>query len=189
VVAAEARTTGLHRMETEDYVSALVRLGNGAPGTITATTAFVPGHPERIEIIGRKGSANLVGAGFGWIISTERVRSSRRRAPQAAAQHHGFPIDAHRALIGDFWRRAGRTGIRRSQGRMPLASQRLVDEVCRAAKSDSRHSRACWRSNSGDQIRLLDQKIARTMHPTGAHRQRCNVGPPLPSFQRSSEEL
>ena len=44
VVAAEIRTTALHHMETEDYVSALIRLGNNAPGTITATTAFVPGH-------------------------------------------------------------------------------------------------------------------------------------------------
>ena len=32
-------TTALHRMETEDYAAALVRLGNGAPGTIVATVA------------------------------------------------------------------------------------------------------------------------------------------------------
>ena len=39
VEAAQVRTTALHRMETEDYASALVRLGNGAPGTIIATVA------------------------------------------------------------------------------------------------------------------------------------------------------
>ena len=46
VEAAQVRTTALHRMETEDYASALVRLGNGAPGTIIATTAAYPGSPE-----------------------------------------------------------------------------------------------------------------------------------------------
>src|SRR3712207_6942094 len=29
--------------------------------SILATTAFVPGHPERIEILARRGSASLVG--------------------------------------------------------------------------------------------------------------------------------
>ena len=61
VVAAQARTTGLHRMETEDYVSALLETRDGAPATLMTTTAAYPGHPERIEIIGRKGHASLVG--------------------------------------------------------------------------------------------------------------------------------
>ena len=52
VEAAQVRTTALHRMETEDYVAALVRLGNDAPGTIIATVAAYPGSPERITVIG-----------------------------------------------------------------------------------------------------------------------------------------
>jgi predicted dehydrogenase len=60
VVAAQAVTTATHQMETEDFAAALVRLGNGAPGTITATTAAYPGNPERIEIIGTSGTASLV---------------------------------------------------------------------------------------------------------------------------------
>ena len=43
VTAAQVATTGLHRMETEDYAAALVRLGNGGPGSILATTAACPG--------------------------------------------------------------------------------------------------------------------------------------------------
>src|SRR5258708_27240330 len=39
VEASMIRTTSLHKMETEDYATALVRLGNGAPGTIIATVA------------------------------------------------------------------------------------------------------------------------------------------------------
>ena len=55
IEAAQVRTTALHRMETEDYASALVRLGNGAPGTIIATVAAYPGSPEWIHIIGSQG--------------------------------------------------------------------------------------------------------------------------------------
>ena len=61
VEAAQVRTTALHRMETEDYASALVRLGNGAPGTIIATVAAYPGSPEFMHIIGSKGTARLDG--------------------------------------------------------------------------------------------------------------------------------
>ena len=61
IEAALVRTTALHRMETEDYASALVRLGNGAPGTIVATVAAYPGSPEWIHIIGSQGDARLEG--------------------------------------------------------------------------------------------------------------------------------
>ena len=64
VEAAQVRTTALHRMETEDYASALVRLGNGAPGTIIATVAAYPGGPEWIHIIGSKGTARIEGGGL-----------------------------------------------------------------------------------------------------------------------------
>jgi predicted dehydrogenase len=61
VSAAQVATTALHRMETEDYAAALVRLGNGAPGTIMATTAAYPGSAEIIRVIGTEGSAWLSG--------------------------------------------------------------------------------------------------------------------------------
>jgi hypothetical protein len=48
-------------VETEDYVSALVRLGNGAPGSVFATTAMYPGAAETIAIIGQRGVAVLTG--------------------------------------------------------------------------------------------------------------------------------
>ncbi|MEI7786955.1 MAG: Gfo/Idh/MocA family oxidoreductase, partial [Betaproteobacteria bacterium] len=51
VLAAQVITTGLHRMETEDYASALLTLANGAPGQLLATTAMRPGRPECIEVI------------------------------------------------------------------------------------------------------------------------------------------
>jgi predicted dehydrogenase len=132
VEAAQATTTGLHRMDTEDYVSALVRLGNGAPGSILATTAFVPGHPERIEILARRGSASLVGGSLRvcWVDGGEETVEAEG-ATGSGANIMDFPHDAHRALISDFLDavRTGRDPF--VSGEEALASQRLVEEILR----------------------------------------------------------
>ncbi|WP_420238004.1 Gfo/Idh/MocA family protein [Telmatobacter bradus] len=51
----------LHKIESEDCLSALVRYGSGASGVLQASTALWPGYPERIEIHGTKGSAIVTG--------------------------------------------------------------------------------------------------------------------------------
>ncbi len=51
----------LHKIESEDVVSAMFRYANGAQGVIQASTAFWPGYSERIEIHGTKGTAVLTG--------------------------------------------------------------------------------------------------------------------------------
>jgi UDP-N-acetyl-2-amino-2-deoxyglucuronate dehydrogenase len=48
---------GLHPIESEDSVSALLRYSRGATGVIQASTALWPGYPERLEISGTKGTA------------------------------------------------------------------------------------------------------------------------------------
>lgn len=48
-------------METEAFASALLTLGNGAPGVLVATTARSPGRAEMMELIGRHGTATLEG--------------------------------------------------------------------------------------------------------------------------------
>jgi predicted dehydrogenase len=111
-----------------------VRLGNGAPGTVTATTAFAPGHPERMEIIGRNGSANLVGGrlrvdyldGTGEVVEAEGATGS-------GANIMDFPIDAHRALIGEFLDACREDRDPAITGEDALASQRLVDEILRVS--------------------------------------------------------
>src|SRR5262245_17059835 len=55
-------TTPVHKMETEDLVAATVKFKNGAIGTVHATTTAYPGFPERIELIGTKGTALLQGS-------------------------------------------------------------------------------------------------------------------------------
>jgi UDP-N-acetyl-2-amino-2-deoxyglucuronate dehydrogenase len=51
----------LHKIESEDVVSALVKYASGATGVIQSSTAFWPGYTERIEIHGTKGTAVISG--------------------------------------------------------------------------------------------------------------------------------
>jgi UDP-N-acetyl-2-amino-2-deoxyglucuronate dehydrogenase len=51
----------IHKIESEDIVTCVVRYANGATGVIQASTAFWPGYPERIELHGSKGSAIISG--------------------------------------------------------------------------------------------------------------------------------
>lgn len=135
VVAAQVRTTGLHRMETEDYVGALLETGNGAPATLVATTAAHPGHPERIEIIGSEGHAALVGG---------RLQLSFLDGPSEVVEAEGntgsganimdFPHDAHRAVIADFLDavETGRDPV--VTGEEALTSQRWIDAILAAGR-------------------------------------------------------
>jgi predicted dehydrogenase len=103
VQAAQVLTTSIHRMETEDYASALVRLANGAPGSVLATTAMFPGAAETIEIIGQLGSAVLTGGDLQVSFrSGEQIAVRSDGGTGGGANVMDFPHDAHRALIEDF---------------------------------------------------------------------------------------
>jgi predicted dehydrogenase len=51
----------LHKIESEDVVSAVLKYSSGATGVIQASTAFWPGYTERLEIQGTKGTAIISG--------------------------------------------------------------------------------------------------------------------------------
>ena len=97
-VRGYATTSSVHRMETEDMVGAAVRYENGAIGTIDATTAAYPGFPERIEIIGEKATASLVGRPRG-AHHDGRVTELKTEfgAGGTGADPMAFPNDWHRA--------------------------------------------------------------------------------------------
>jgi predicted dehydrogenase len=58
-IQANAATLAHERIEVEDVVVATLKFGNGALGTLEATTAAYPGYLKRIEIHGSEGSALL----------------------------------------------------------------------------------------------------------------------------------
>ena len=139
VIAADVRTTDLHRMETEDYVSALLRLGNGSPGTLMATTAAYPGHPERIEVIGTKGFASLIGGTLRLSFLDGREETVEAEGSTGSgASIMDFPHDAHRALIADFVDAIQGRRQPTVSGEEALASQRLVSAVLAGGKGVQR---------------------------------------------------
>jgi predicted dehydrogenase len=97
-------TTPVHRMETEDLVVAALRYRNGALGTIEATTAAFPGYPERIEIVGEKGTAAIAGPALEVSLADGRKVEigADDKAGGTGADPMAFPHDWHRDLIADF---------------------------------------------------------------------------------------
>ena len=113
-VCGYARTTPVHRMETEDLVSAAVRFASGALGVIDATTAAYPGGAERIDLIGTKGTASLAGTAL-----TLAYHDGRREEIAADASAGGtgadpmaFPHDYHLGVWRDFLAAIERNGRR-----------------------------------------------------------------------------
>jgi predicted dehydrogenase len=138
VIAAQVRTTSLHRMETEDYASALVRLGNGAPGTMMATTAQFPGGAERIEIIGSAGSAQLVGGALNIeLLDGRSMTVETSGGTGGGANIMDFPIDAHRALIADFGDALLNDREPAITGADALETQRMLDRILEAGRRAS----------------------------------------------------
>ena len=130
VTAATAATTAVHRMETEDFAAALIRLSNGAPGVIQATTAAYPGGEERIEIMGTLGTAWLAGGNLRVAFIDGREEVVRHEgATGGGANVMDFPHDWHRALITDFLDaiKEGRDPV--VSGDEALKSQELIGEI------------------------------------------------------------
>ena len=135
VTAATATTTPVHRMETEDFAAALVRLENGAPGVIQATTAAFPGGEERIEIMGTLGTAWLAGGTLhvAFIDGREEIVVRHEGATGGGANVMDFPHDWHRSLIGDFLDaiKEGREPV--VSGAEALRSQQLIAAILEKA--------------------------------------------------------
>ena len=130
ILAADAVTTAAHRIETEDFATALVRLRDGAPGVITATTAFYPGLPERIEIAGTLGSATLVGDALTvrWTNGEEEHVASGDSGG-TGADPMAFSSEPHRRLIADFLDAVQTRRPPRASGDDALATHRLINAI------------------------------------------------------------
>jgi predicted dehydrogenase len=133
-VAAIAGTTGLHRMETEDFAGAGLRFANGALGALLATTAAYPGFPERIELIGTKATAALFAGSLVVHHQDGRVeRVGEEQATGAGADPMAFPHDAHRALLTDFLDALDQGRDPQASGRAALEVHRFIDAVLRSS--------------------------------------------------------
>jgi predicted dehydrogenase len=136
VKSAVVRQTQLHQMETEDHVSALLVLGNGAPGDLMATTAMYPGFPETIEIIGTLGSARLTGGNLQvHFLEGAPVIISSEGGTGSGANPMDFSHEPHRELITDFMQAISEKRTPRVNGAEALKTQALISELLRLGQS------------------------------------------------------
>jgi UDP-N-acetyl-2-amino-2-deoxyglucuronate dehydrogenase len=126
-----AMTTPVHRMETEDLVAAAVKFANGAIGIVHATTTAYPGFPERIELIGTKGTALLEGAGLRVNFVDGKVFELKAEGGGTGADPMAFPHDWHRALITDFIDAIEQDRQPRVSGAEALKVHRFIDRLLR----------------------------------------------------------
>jgi predicted dehydrogenase len=132
VKSAVVRHTQLHQMETEDYVSALLVLGNGAPGDLMATTAMYPGFPETIDIMGTLGSARLTGANLQVnFLEGAPVNICSEGGTGSGANPMDFSHEPHRELITDFIDAVHQKRPPRVSGADALKTHLVIDELLR----------------------------------------------------------
>ena len=128
-------TTPVHRMETEDLAVAAVRFESGALGVVHATTTAYPGFPERIELIGTKGTALLEGTalkiqfqdGKSFEFKTESGGGGTGADPMA------FPHDWHRGVLADFLDSIEQNREPRISGAEALKVHRFIDRILQSA--------------------------------------------------------
>jgi len=133
-VRGYAMTSSVHRMETEDLVAAAVRYESGAIGTIDATTAAYPGFAERIEIVGEKATASLIGSDL--VVAHHDGRVSELKTEYGGggtgADPMAFPNDWHRAAIADFLDAIDEQRAPMISGQEALKVHRLIDALLEA---------------------------------------------------------
>ena len=136
-VSAYATTTPIHCMETEDLVAAAVRFRNGAIGSIEATTAAYPGFPERIELIGEKGTAAIAGTELKIRFADGREQTMAADATEGGtgADPMAMPRDYHRALIADFLDAIESGGEPEVTGEEALKVHRLIDALLESGRT------------------------------------------------------
>ena len=134
-VTALAATTGLHRMETEDFVAGGLEFANGAVGGLMATTANFPGGAESLTLNFEKASATLTGGNLSlnWFDGrTETIGEASNSG--GGADPMAFPFDWHMAQIAEFAEavQAGRQPV--STGHTALGVHRLIDALIRSGR-------------------------------------------------------
>lgn len=139
-VQAMAATTGLHRMETEDFVGAGLRFANGATGALMATTAFYPGGAETL-VLACENSVATLSAGvlrLEWLDGRSESFGEEKGASGSGADPMAFPFDWHKAQIEEFVTavRAGREPV--SNGRTALRVHRLIDAIMASGREGRR---------------------------------------------------
>lgn len=136
VVASQIATTAIHTMETEDFASALLTLGNGAPGVLVTTTAMYPGRAEVLELVCRHATATLEGGALRVQYHDGRSETVEGEAKSGSGDSiMDFSPDAHVALHRDFFGAVAQGRAPTVTGAEALATHRLIDQIVRQGQA------------------------------------------------------
>ncbi len=116
---------------------AALRWRTGAYGVIEATTAAYPGAAERIELIGTRGTATLLGTAFEakWHDGRSETFAADGSSGGTGADPMAFPHDYHRAVWRDFLEAVRTECEPRVNGEEALRVHRLIDALLASAAS------------------------------------------------------
>lgn len=137
-VTALTATTGLHRMESEDFVSAGLQFANGAVGQLLATTAAYPGRGDQIRLHYERCAVSLEGNSLHlhWHDGLEETVGAVA-ATGAGADPMAFTHAWHQAVIADFAQAIQGRRPPLVTGREALKVHALIEAITRSAQSRS----------------------------------------------------
>jgi predicted dehydrogenase len=134
---------GLHRIESEDVVDAVLKFASGATGVVQASTAFWPGYTERTEFHGTKGTAVISGDK----LTTWDVQDDTGEPAPLATDVASGASDPMAISLEPFERQFRDFGDAIAQGRSPLVSGEegyqaleIVDAVYRSCRTGEKVS-------------------------------------------------
>lgn len=136
-VQAMARTSALHTMESEDFVTAGLEFDSGAIGSLSASTASFPGfaesitlHCEHVSVCLKSGKLDLH-----WQDGlTETIGEDM--ASGGGADPMAFTHEWHQAVIEDFAEALRSDRLPLAPGRAALAVHRLIDAVVLSSREE-----------------------------------------------------
>lgn len=129
-VHAMARTSRLHKMESEDFVSAGLEFADGAIGSLVATTADYPGGGESITLNCRNGTAMLRTAQLDVHWHSGKTETfGGEGASGGGADPMAFTHEWHQAIIEDFAEAVTEDRDPVASGAKALAVHRLIDAL------------------------------------------------------------
>lgn len=137
-VQAMARTSSLHGMEAEDFVTAGLEFASGAIGSLVASTASFPGQAESIVLHCQKGSATLKAGLLELVFHDGRIEHfGEESGTGGGADPMAFTHEWHQAIIEDFVLalREGRSPTR-STGRDGLKVHALIEALIRSSNEE-----------------------------------------------------
>ncbi|MHA1734327.1 MAG: Gfo/Idh/MocA family protein [Promethearchaeota archaeon] len=104
-ITGHIQTVG-HDIEVEDVATAVLEFESGATGTVTGSTAVVPGFPAEVAVHGTGGTVRLVGDD----LFVYKPGDKPDKPPEGGASYNNFSdpttfaVGEHQALIRDFAR-------------------------------------------------------------------------------------